>query len=97
MAEQGRRENGLVVAVVYVCTWIGENVWVELTVTLSEGLHHSVNLLGFSRQPETPQELPIGTHVEKVDYIQKVHVNLRKQNGLETNNNPPKKREKSRE
>ncbi len=43
-------------------TWIGENVWVELTVTLSEGLHHSVNLLGFSRQPETPQELPIGGH-----------------------------------
>jgi hypothetical protein len=41
---------------VCVCygTWIGENVWVELTVTLSKGLHHSVNLLRFSGQPETP-------------------------------------------
>ena len=31
---------------------VGEDVRVELTVSLSEGLHHSVNLLSLSWQPE---------------------------------------------
>lgn len=35
-----------------------ENTRVTMAVALSEGFHHAVDLLGFSWQTETPQELP---------------------------------------
>lgn len=34
-----------------------EDARVAVAVSLSKGLHHSINLLGFTRQTETPQEL----------------------------------------
>lgn len=37
-----------------------EHPMVALTVALGERLHHPVDLLGLSRQPEAPQELPAG-------------------------------------
>lgn len=37
-----------------------EDPWVTEAVASSEGLHHAVNLLGLTGQPETPQELPRG-------------------------------------
>lgn len=37
-----------------------EHPVVALTVALGKRLHHPVNLLGLSRQPEAPQELPGG-------------------------------------
>lgn len=41
----------------FVFTGALEDAGVAVAVSLSEGLHHSVNLLGFTRQTETPQEL----------------------------------------
>lgn len=38
-----------------------EDSGITEAVASSEGLHHPVNLLGFARQPEAPQELPRGT------------------------------------
>lgn len=38
-----------------------EDTGVTEAVASSKGLHHAVNFLGFSRQPEAPQELPRGT------------------------------------
>jgi len=35
-----------------------EDVGVAVTVACGEGLHHAVDLLSFTRQTETPQELP---------------------------------------
>lgn len=35
-----------------------EDSGVTEAVASSEGLHHAVNLLGLTRQPEAPQELP---------------------------------------
>ena len=37
-----------------------EDSGVTEAVASSEGLHHAVNLLGLTRQPEAPQELPEG-------------------------------------
>jgi hypothetical protein len=37
-----------------------EHPSIALTVPLGKGLHHPVNLLGLSREPEAPQELPEG-------------------------------------
>lgn len=34
-----------------------EDAGVTVAVSLGKSLHHSINLLGFSRQTETPQEL----------------------------------------
>jgi len=36
---------------------VGEYIRVELAISLSKSFHHSVDFLGFSRKPETPQEL----------------------------------------
>lgn len=52
------QERGLEIGRTRNVTWIGEDVGIELAVTLSKRLHHAVNLLGFARQPEAPQELP---------------------------------------
>ncbi len=41
----------------FVFTSALEDAGVAVAVSLSKGLHHSVNLLGFTRQTETPQEL----------------------------------------
>ena len=38
-------------------TRIGENIGIELAVSLSERLHHAVNFLSLAGQSETPQEL----------------------------------------
>lgn len=38
-----------------------EDAGVAVAVSLSKGLHHSVNLLGFTGQTETPQELSAET------------------------------------
>lgn len=48
----------------FVSTGALEDAGVAVAVSLSEGLHHSVNLLGFTRQTETPKEL---SAVEKVE------------------------------
>lgn len=37
-----------------------EHPIITLTVPLGKGLHHPVDLLGLSREPEAPQELPKG-------------------------------------
>lgn len=37
-----------------------EHPVITLTVPLGKGLHHPVDLLGLSREPEAPQELPKG-------------------------------------
>ena len=37
-----------------------EDSGVTEAVASSEGLHHAVNLLGLTRQPEAPQEVPRG-------------------------------------
>lgn len=37
-----------------------EDAWVAEAVSSGKGFHHPVDLLGFSGQPETPQELPGG-------------------------------------
>lgn len=39
-----------------------ENTRVALTVTLCKGLHHAVDLLSFSWQSKTPQELSVRGH-----------------------------------
>lgn len=36
-----------------------EDAAVALAVSLGKRLHHPVDLLGLSRQPEAPQELPV--------------------------------------
>ena len=36
---------------------VGEDIRVELAISLGKCLHHPVNFLGFSRKPEAPQEL----------------------------------------
>lgn len=36
-----------------------EDMSIAVTVTCGEGLHHAVDLLGFTRQTETPQELSV--------------------------------------
>lgn len=42
---------------VFVLTCTLEDAGVAMTVSLSEGLHHSVNLLRLTRQTETPEKL----------------------------------------
>lgn len=39
-----------------------EDIRITVAVARGEGLHHTVDLLGFTGQPETPQELPAHTH-----------------------------------
>lgn len=36
---------------------VGEDVGIQLAVALREALHHAIDLLGFARQTEGPQEL----------------------------------------
>lgn len=49
------------------CTTCGlENTRVALAVALSERLHHAIDLLSFSRQPKTPQELSVRRHTPVV-------------------------------
>lgn len=45
--------------VVFFITCALEDTRVAVAVSLSKGLHHSVNLLRFAWQPETPQELSV--------------------------------------
>ena len=47
---------------VYQTCWL-EDSRVALAVARSERLHHTVNLLGFTRQAETPEELPATENV----------------------------------
>jgi len=51
-------------------TRIGEDVGVELAVSLGERLHHAVDLLRLSRQSKTPQELPNQLHLNQLDLNQ---------------------------
>ena len=46
-----------VIVNVFVFTSALEDAGVAVAVSLSKGLHHSINLLGLPRQTETPQEL----------------------------------------
>lgn len=61
--KKGDRINHMTVFLtvkVYTFTSALEDARVAVTVSLSESLHHSVNLLSFTRQTETPQELSAG-------------------------------------
>lgn len=48
------------------CTCALKHSWVTVTVPLGEGLHHSVDLLSFARQPEAPKELSKGLNQVQV-------------------------------
>lgn len=49
----------------YHHTFMRKDTWIEFTVSFCKALHHSINLLRFSRQSEAPQELPAKERTEK--------------------------------
>lgn len=52
--------------------WVLEDGRVELTVTVCKTLHHSVNLLRFTWQPKTPQELSVVGRIG-MDHVKLCH------------------------
>ena len=53
-------------------TGAGEDVRVEFAVSLGEALHHPVDLLALSGQPEAPEELPERLHQDQVAEVVQV-------------------------
>lgn len=45
------------------CTYGLKDAGVAGAVSLSEGLHHAIDLLSLARQTETPQKLPVDTNI----------------------------------
>lgn len=64
-------------AVCTVCVFTSalEDARVAVAVSLCKGLHHSINLLGFSRQTEAPKKLPVKQFKENKCITKYVHVN----------------------
>lgn len=76
----GCHDNGTSSEATSACTCALEHPGVAAAVSLGEGLHHAVDLLSFSRQPEAPEELS-----ESLDQVQ-VRELVQLQEGVQNRN-----------